>query len=178
MQRLLFIIGSLVLLSACNTTDDASPERNGQDHNNIQPIRYETEDDREQKDIGQRGGYPQSELNGLHDDGVNEKTRDQFFTEEAQEISDHLHQRKDIKQAQVAITDDRVVVAVTLNEYLEHHEISRDIEKDVRKFVDDKAIVVYTDDYYWKRMKNLNARQSNFGEEMDEFLENFFNTDD
>lgn len=164
-----------VVLVACNANTSEQNAEDDQQGNNVQPIRYNTDERGNNLDYGQQGGYPQSELDELHDDGVSERTKDKYVTEEGMKVSEHLQERKDIKQAQVAVTEDRVVVAVTLNEYLEHHEIAEDIRKDVKQFIPDKTVVVYTDDYYWKRMRNLNARD--LGNDIEQFLENFFNLD-
>ncbi|MFD1038604.1 YhcN/YlaJ family sporulation lipoprotein [Virgibacillus byunsanensis] len=175
----------LVFTIGCTPDTDENTQDNTENMN-TQPMQYETEKERRQrlniedKSIGELGGYPQTQQNGLNEsDDETTRFSDEYTNEDSTEISRHLKSRKDIKQAQVAITDDRVIVAVMLDEYV-GDDITKTIERDVRKIVSDKEIIIYTDDIYWDHRRNDDARdgQRNIGEGIEKGLERFFNMDD
>lgn len=66
---------------------------------------------------------------------------------------------KEIKQAQVASSDERVVVGVILsNRFEAQSDIAEQIKTSVKEMAPDKTVVVYTDDIHWDRMRNLQSR--------------------
>ncbi|WP_163970116.1 YhcN/YlaJ family sporulation lipoprotein [Oceanobacillus halotolerans] len=182
-----FITISLMVpfVIACNDTDhiDENAQRDG-NQSDPQPIHYESEGEKRERlgiddqSIGERGGYPQTNRDDINRSENNNRYTDAFTNEESEEIAEHLRQRNDIRQVQVASTDDRVVVAVMLNKHHDHH-VPDNIEEDIKEFVQDKKIVVYTDDIYWERMRNLDSRlnQANMGEDVEQEIEDLFNID-
>src|SRR5699024_9616532 len=131
---------------------------------NTQPMHYETDKEQQERHnerpetIGDRGGYPQSDqrdTNASEDrDG---RTTDPYVNEATEKIYDQISDFKEIKQAQVTATDQKVIVALMLNDYNE--ETVRDkIVKEVEKVDPDKEVVIYTDDIHWNRMRNARSR--------------------
>lgn len=172
----------LATLTVVGCTNEGNNEAGNDNQTETQPIHYETKNERDErldlrdKTIGEKGGYPQSEQKNLNSgDGKTGNNTDEFTNKQSKVISDHLKEKRNIKLAQVAITNDKIIVAVMLNEHNDH-EISTDIKNEVRKFEPNKTIVVYTDDKHWDRMNNLKARlkQSNIPDDLQEF----FNLDD
>ncbi|SET82745.1 Sporulation lipoprotein YhcN/YlaJ (Spore_YhcN_YlaJ) [Oceanobacillus limi] len=185
MKKFIIYTASALVLAGCGTQEEGRHANNQQ--NNLQPIHYETPDQQgdrlgEDRSIGQRGGYPQSELEGLNAGETNDRTQDRYTNDQTTEISEHLSQLNFVKQAQVTSTDDRIVVAVMLNNHTEQTSLDgtdaevEQIKHEVRRFVQDKTVVVYTDNIYWNRMRNINANQIS-NENVNQFLEDFFNTD-
>src|SRR5690625_6338136 len=88
---------------------------------------------------------------------------DIFTTKESAEIADHLTKRNDVIQAQVATTEDRVIVGVMLNKH-DKQQTDKDqkkiaeIEKTVQKLEPDKEIIVYTDDRSEEHTSELQSR--------------------
>ncbi len=173
----------LLLVAGCNAGQDTSEQRRD---NTIQPIHFEPEtnaNDRyetNQPSIGEQGGYPQSEQEGVNASDFSHYS-DAFTNEESARITKELSKQKDIIQTQVASTEDRIVVAVILREHFDH-DVSHHIEEEVKKIVPDtdKQIIVYTDDIEWDRMKNLDARlQAKYnGDDLERFVEDLFQLND
>ncbi|MFA1822557.1 YhcN/YlaJ family sporulation lipoprotein [Virgibacillus oceani] len=189
MAKLMIIPFSLLLIFIAGCADTAEEETRMNRESPTQPIHYESE--REQKDrlnvrdqsIGERGGYPQSKLDNINDADFEGGYSDEYTTERTEEITDYLKRKQEIIQAQVAETDERIVIAVMTPERPNHDtDISGAIKEEVENILPgtDKEIVVYTDDAYWERMKNIDARWKarETGEDIGEMLENFFNIDD
>ncbi|WP_158591724.1 YhcN/YlaJ family sporulation lipoprotein [Oceanobacillus halophilus] len=174
-----------IVMVACTNEDESS--QSGSDYLHTQPIHYDTRQENNErmgtneKSIGEQGGYPQSEQRGVNAADYEGGYSDPFTNEETELISKKLKQQKDIIQAQVASTEDRIIVAVMLREHFDHNVTSDidDIEKQVKKIVPntEKQIIVYTDDVQWDRMKNLNARYKS-GKNGDELFNNFLNSSD
>lgn len=174
----------VVLMAGGCSNDDENKEASV-DNDQPQAINYETQGEQNERlglrnqSIGEQGGYPQTEQNDLNrgDNPTGDNT-DSFTNEQSKQIANHLMNRRDIRVAQVAVTDDKVVVAVILVDHNDH-EISTDIKKDVRKFEPDKTIVVYTDDNNWDRVNNLKARlkQSNLPNDVKDNIKQFFNSE-
>lgn len=149
----------LFTIGCTNNNDNAEEDRNAR----MQHINYETPKEQKQRlgnrepSIGEQGGYIQSEQRGLNAGDRTGDYTDMYTNEDSVRIADHLNEWKEIKQAQVAFTDKRVVVGVLLNDHSDHHLTDR-IREEVAKFVPDREIVVYTDEAYWEKMKNLDSR--------------------
>ena len=169
----------IVLLSAGCSND----ENNEASNNDVQPqtINYETKNEQnarlgiQDQTIGERGGYPQTDQDDINrGDSALRDNADIFTNEQSKKIANRLMKRQDIKAAQVAITDDKIVIGLMLNDHGDHN-ITKGIKEDVRKFDQEKTIIVYTDDIHWDRMSNLKARheQSNLTEN----IKKFFNPD-
>jgi hypothetical protein len=190
MAKRLLVPCSLLLffITACTNAGDEETGMDTNDNDAPEPIHYETE--REQKDrlnvreqsIGERGGYPQTEQENISDADFEGGYTDMYTNDRTEELADYLKRKQEIVQAQVAETDDRIVISVLLPEDPQHDvDISSSIEEEVRNILPgiDKQIVVYTDDVYWDRMKNLDARWKarERGEDLGEMVEDFFNTE-
>ncbi|MCG1027919.1 YhcN/YlaJ family sporulation lipoprotein [Virgibacillus halodenitrificans] len=179
------LIPCIVLLAftiGCSNNNDESGEN--KTNPNTQPIHYET--DQEQKDrlnydepsIGERGGYPQSEQEQVNDADYKGGYSDAFTNKEAILLSQELQNKKDIIQAQVAVTDKRIIVGVMQREHTDHFAVNK-IESTIREILPntEKEIIVYTDDIHWDRMKNLDARlkAKNRGDDLENIVEDFLN---
>lgn len=164
------------LLIGC-TDNEESTQNNLDDA--AQPINYETKKEQSdrlgvrKKNTGEQGGYPQSEQTEMNN-GDERGKKDLFTNEESISISNHLKEWREVIQAQVALTEDRVVVGVTLNPSAPPN-MQDIIKKEVQKIKPDKKVFVYTDDIYWDRMRNKDARLDQANSDMDEFLDEFFN---
>src|SRR5699024_6517275 len=109
---------------------------------------------------------------------------DIFTTKESAEIADHLTKRNDVIQAQVATTEERVIVGVMLNKH-DKQQTDKDqkkiaeIEKSVQKLEPYKEIIVNTDDAHWNQLKDLNSslKQLNASENVEKYIEKFLNID-
>ncbi|WP_188453524.1 YhcN/YlaJ family sporulation lipoprotein [Virgibacillus oceani] len=172
----------LVFLFGCsNTNQDDNAQGNDAE---TQPMHYET--DKGQKDlgiydnyVGEKGGYKQSDQKGTNaSEGNSGNYTDIFTNEESNEIYRHVTGLKDVKNAQIASTEDKIIVAVMLNEH-PNPDIRDVIAQEVQKFVPDKTVVVYTDEIYWDRMSNLKARSEaeHGGNDFQEQIKKFFNNE-
>lgn len=173
---------AVLVVGGCSTE-----ENNEASQNNDQPqtINYETQGEQNERlglgdqSIGEKGGYPQTDQDDYNrGDNTIGKNTDLFTNEQSKKIADRIMQRQDIKAAQVAITDDKVVIGVMLNDHSDH-DITRAIKQDVRKIEKNKTIVVYTDDNNWDRMSNLKAKlkQSTLPKDIKDDLKDLFNPD-
>lgn len=174
-----FLLAVLVV-GGCSTEGN-----NEASQNNDQPqtINYETQGEKNERlglgdqSIGEKGGYPQTDQDDYNrGDNTIGKNTDLFTNEQSKKIADRIMQRQDIKAAQVAITDDKVVIGVMLNDHSDH-DITRAIKQDVRKIEKNKTIVVYTDDNNWDRMSNLKAKlkQSTLPKDIKDDMKDLFN---
>src|SRR5699024_3917305 len=166
-----------ILLFGCAQYETG--EEGSQENMNSQPINYETEQEqderleREEQGIDEQGGYLQSEQKELNDGDENAQS-DLFTNEMSMSISKHLKERKDVRQAQVAVSEERVVVGVMLTDQAPPDMRER-VEQEVQEMVPTKEIYVYTDDIYWDRMRNKDAQLDQLNGDMREFLREFFN---
>ncbi|WP_373892921.1 YhcN/YlaJ family sporulation lipoprotein [Virgibacillus natechei] len=184
-KKILFplLVVAMLLVACTNTGTDDTQDSN---ENSTQPIHYETEG--EQKDrlntrdqtIGEQGGYPQSDQDGANASDYRGGYSDEFTNEESEKLSRQLKDRKDIVQAQVTSTDDRVIVAVILKEKFTDHDIKDSIESEVRGAIPDKEVVVYTDEAYWEQMKDMDARRGsdNKNYNVEDYIKDFFERND
>lgn len=155
---------SLLILFGCSNTNDTGQNAEQDNHSETQPIHYET--DKEQRErqnerpqsIGDLGGYPQSDQRDTNaSEGRHEDFSDPYVNEATGKIYDRISRFKEIKQAQIAATDNKVIVALMLNDYNEEN-VRDKIVKEVRKIEPDKEVVIYTDDIHWNRVNNMRAR--------------------
>lgn len=183
MYKIIPITVILLLTVACSDVNEDA--QNTREQPNTQPINYET--DREQKDrlnirdktIGEKGGYPQSEQDGVNASDSHRGFSDAFTNEESELISKQLKEKKEIVQAQVASTDERIIVGVILSEKSDP-EIKKIIQEEVERIVPDKQVTIYTDEVHWDHMKDLDARMGSEKREYDieEYIDDFFRTED
>lgn len=100
----------------------------------------------------------------------------EFTNEKTAEISKKIAERVDVKQAQVAMTDDRIIVALMLHHKADPKALD-EIKAEVTKIAPGKEVVMYTDTDYWSKKKDMTGRNDSAetGGKMEEFLNNFFN---
>ncbi|GAB3802061.1 YhcN/YlaJ family sporulation lipoprotein [Virgibacillus kimchii] len=177
----------LFFIAACTNAGEEETSMYADDNDVTEPIHYETEQERKDRlnvrepSIGERGGYPQSKQENVSDADFESEYTDLYTTDRTEEIADYLKRKQEIVQAQVAETDDRIVIGVLLPEHTNRDvEVSGSIEEEVRDILPgtNKQIIVITDDVYWDRMKNIDARWKarERGEDLGEMLEDYFNT--
>lgn len=180
------LLALTMLLVACTNTDTGKDTQDSNENSTTQPIHYETEE--EQKDrlntrdqtIGEQGGYPQSDQEGVNSSDYSGRYSDAFTNEKSEKLSKKIKDRKDIVQAQVASTDDRVIVAVILKEKYTNHNIKDSIESEVREAMPNKEIVVYTDEVYWDQRRNMDSRlgSDNKDYNVEDYIDDFFKRND
>lgn len=158
----------IIVLTACTNTKEEEQDNHDNNNTGIQPMHFETDKKAENRNNGE-------------DNQRQNKTRysDVFTNEESIMLSEKLEKRKGINRAQVASTDERVIVAVMLSDHSDHN-ITKKIEADIKEIIPDKQIVIYTDDTHWERMKNLDARleSKNIGNDVEDNLKELFNIND
>lgn len=155
---------SLLILFGCTNTNDTDQNAEQENRSDTQPIHYETDEEQRERQnerpetIGDRGGYPQSDQRDTNaSESKYENSSDPYINEDSGKIYDRIIRFREIKQAQIAISEDKVMVALMLNDYNE--ETIRDkIVKEVEKVEPDKEVVIYTDDIHWNRMRNSRSR--------------------
>ncbi|MFD1362937.1 YhcN/YlaJ family sporulation lipoprotein [Lentibacillus salinarum] len=168
-----------ILLVGC-MQDDAGDDP-GQENMNSQPIKYETEqeqNERRETDNNQndeQNTYPENDYQNVNE-GDDQAQSDKFTNEVSQSISNHLKQRRDVRQAQVAVSEDKVIVGVMLTDQAPPDMRER-VEQEVQEMVPTKDVHVYTDDIYWDRMRNKDAQLDQLNGDMREYLREFFDRD-
>lgn len=175
------LLGLFILFATAGCGNEAEEGQN-ENNNQYQPINYETREEQTNRagsrdnTIGELGGYPQSDQEYVNDGdkNLNAKNEDRYTNERTMLISEYLAERKEIVQAQVAETDERIIVAVITadNEYFPN--LNEVIEKEVKRVIPDKQIVVYTQAIWWDRMRNLNSSPNDLDEKMNRDIDNFF----
>lgn len=154
---------SLLVLFGCSNTNETG-QNTGKDNDDTQPIHYETDKEQQERQnlrpetIGDRGGYPQSDRRDTNaSEGKHEDFSDPYVNKETGEIYDRITRFREIKQAQISTTDDKVVVALMLNDYNEEN-VRDKIVDEVQKVEPNKEVVIYTDDIHWNKMRNSRSR--------------------
>ncbi|MFZ3576420.1 YhcN/YlaJ family sporulation lipoprotein [Virgibacillus sp. DJP39] len=158
---LLFIV---IVMTACSDGENSAADNNNNEPQS-QPLNYENETEKNRRlglrdqTIGEKGGYSQSDQKLINRGDVGANNKDIYTNEKSQEIVKYLMDRHGIKVAQVAITDEKIIVAVMFDDRTGTNDAIADvIEKEVRKFDASKQIVVYTDQSNWEQVKDLKAR--------------------
>ncbi|WP_284139709.1 MULTISPECIES: YhcN/YlaJ family sporulation lipoprotein [unclassified Virgibacillus] len=161
LQSMIWMTLVITVLVACD--GDTSVKKTKENDSEAAPIHYETEQEQQerlgshQSDKHERDAYPQQEEKSLNGGDRTGSYTDKYTTEDGVRVADHLMNMKEVKVAQVAITKDKVIVAVRLAEGVDP-TIQKNIEREVSKFISDKPIVIYTDDNHWDRIRNMNSR--------------------
>jgi|SRR5690625_2739515 len=187
MNMIVTLVILTVFVGGCTNMNSDGKRETTQENPNTHPINYEPK--KEQQDrLEDRVNPPSKQKHQQNQeryaDQIGNEDMDIFTTKESAEIADHLTKRNDVIQAQVATTDDRVIVGVMLNKH-DKQQADKDqkkiaeIEKAVQKLEPDKEIIVYTDDAHWNQLKDLNSslKQSNAGENVEKYIEKFLNVD-
>lgn len=156
-----------VFLTACTNARDNT--ESNKENTNTEPINYEMEGEREER-LNIQGNDKQKTY-------PEQRYSDAFTNEESIMLSKELERRRDVTKAQVASTDDRVIVAVMLQDHADHN-ITKKLRKEIEKMIPDKQVIIYTDDTHWDRMKNIDAKMGtkNIGNENRNKIKDFFNT--
>src|SRR5699024_10530756 len=118
--------------------------------------------------------YYQSDEKGIGTDGDEENI---FATKETREITQLLAKREDIRDSQVVSLRDRVVLVLMTDTNKVTNDMVQTITNEVEKITPTKQVLIYTDEYHWNRMKDLDAglKQRKIGESAEEFIEKYFN---
>lgn len=152
-----------LILFGCNNMENDTPNQS-EDSTGTQPVRYESRQERTAERMGQSRQieYPQSEQTKFQ---TGDSFKGPYSNEESVYIYHQLIKRKEILNAQVSSTNDRIIVSVMLEPHFNHESkpSKDDIEAYVREIVPttDKDIIVYTDNPEWDKRKNDNARMNN-----------------
>lgn len=162
--RFLIFSGLLIFLLGCQAPEtvnegDQSPEQL------TNPGRLESKPD--------STGYQQSKQR-LRNFGKskNKQTKDEYVNKRTKDITNYLNAKDDINRAQVAETDDLIVVGVILSEYAEK-DIADELADDVKDMIqEDKDVIVYTDYTYWYERIDQDASEG--ATELGNMLENLF----
>ncbi len=102
------------------------------------------------------------------------------FDRQSREIGKRLSQNRFVKTAQVVITNEKVIVAVEEPDRATYTRV--DVSEKVRKLVTQmpetkgKEIVIYTDERYWDRMKDIRSRlnqRDDMPKEQDQFGDDY-----
>lgn len=172
MRTFLLVFGIVsILLTGCTNNEQLGSERDV----DPKPIRISTKDNRQVViDKNPSKDYIQSDEEGIGQYG---SERNIFESVESRQISQQLARRDEVIQSRVAVTPNRVIVFASLNDY--PNDIEKQIEDDVKKYVQDKQIIVFTDEAQWERMRHLESslKAEEIGEDMEQYLERYFNID-
>jgi hypothetical protein len=161
-KKVFVVLFIFVTLAACSNTKEGMPDGSQQPENNTQPIHYQPGEHRQVR--------PTPRNHSMDNDPG--RFSDAFTNEESIRISKALEQRRDIVQAQVASTENRVIVSVMLNKQADNHNVPEKIREEIQTIIPDKQIVIYTDDTHWERMKDIDTKlkAKNFGNDILDFF--------
>ncbi|WP_053219048.1 YhcN/YlaJ family sporulation lipoprotein [Virgibacillus senegalensis] len=171
MNKLLSIVfGGLLLflLSACNGQQEQGQMISEDMEDSTMPIDYSTHEEAEQQlhDGGGTRNSPKQEeaqdFTGFQENlPPSQQHLKGFYNEEAQTITEELNARDEIRLAQVYVTDERIIVSLTLNQEYDDHaaSIADSVYKQVESHAKDKEVLVYTGDIYWNQMRDRDARE-------------------
>jgi len=102
------------------------------------------------------------------------------YDRQSREIGKRLSQSRFVKSAQVVVTNDNVIVAVEEPDRATYTRVNvtEKVRKALREMPETKGkeIVIYSDEAYWDRMKDLRSRpnqQEEMPEEWDQFGEDY-----
>ncbi|MFS0751321.1 YhcN/YlaJ family sporulation lipoprotein [Oceanobacillus sp. 1P07AA] len=172
------VLGTVLMGCTDDNTASDLQNNNRTESESVQPIHFEDQDmeDSNQQSIGEQGGYIQSRQYGVNETRANHYT-DAFTNEESIRLTESLRNRVDVVQAQVASTEERIVVGVILKEHASPDTGDKLVKHIERQLEDsNKEIIVYTDDVQWDRMKNLDSRlqAEEIGEQVESLFEDIF----
>ncbi|WP_424474857.1 YhcN/YlaJ family sporulation lipoprotein [Oceanobacillus kimchii] len=170
------------ILMGCTDDNTTNDQQNNNRTESVQPIHFEDqemENSNQPESIGDQGGYIQSRQYGVNETRANHYT-DAFTNEESIRLTESLRNRVDVVQAQVASTEECIVVGVILKEHADPDTGDKLVKHIERQLEDNnKEIIVYTDDIQWDRMKNLDSRlqAKEMGEQVEHLFEDIFQLD-
>lgn len=162
--KIILISSMLCLAVGCSDTNNQSEQENTSQTKNTG---YESSHGESQDHINE------NDPNLNQNDSSN---KDVYTNDTTVKIKELLTERQDIRRAQVASTEDRVMIAVNLSHNADRDKILDSIEDDVEDIVSDKELVIYTGDAYWNRMKNLGSKLKNLtdDDDIDEYIDKHF----
>lgn len=166
----------LVLLGIFTACTNNNAEQHQQEDSNVQPIRYESNKEENERlginDYADKDYY-QSDEKGIAHDG---NERNIFHSDESLLVAQKLGERPDIKQYQVAVYENYVIVFTILQDYV-NDDIAESIEQDVKEVLPSKEVAVYTDEYHWNKMRHMQAgfKQRQIADDLEHYLEENFN---
>ncbi|SDQ46656.1 Sporulation lipoprotein YhcN/YlaJ (Spore_YhcN_YlaJ) [Virgibacillus subterraneus] len=176
--KILTIISVIIFaLVGCGTEEG---KQDNTENMNSQPINYETKEEQKERtgnkepNLGEKGGYPQSEQTEMNDGDASGQS-DLYTNQTSILISKKLKERREVIQAQVAVTDDKAIVGVIISPSSPPN-MRKILKQEVHEMVPNREVEVYTDDIYWDRMRNKDAKLDQLNGDMNEFLNEFFNT--
>ncbi|WP_077621378.1 YhcN/YlaJ family sporulation lipoprotein [Sediminibacillus massiliensis] len=160
------------ILAGCmqNESDNRMIEEGMED--STMPINYGTKQEAENSLGNEEKGdrFEQEQAQHLHDfqedmeaphnkpDSYNKE----FYNEEASKISSELNKWDEIKISQVYVSDERIIVALLLNQEFDEHspKIAERVESHVKEVSPGKEVLVYTGDIYWNQMRDNDGRDT------------------
>lgn len=162
-RKVFIVFGATLMLLGCSD-NNALDNSNNDTNIDTAPVRYESRQEQNERRgltnqlSPEQDGSPLNEQTDMEDNFT-----DPYTNEEAVHIYNELMKREEIMQAQVASTEDRIIVSVMFKKQHFNHESKpngMDVENAVREIVPNtkKDIVVYTDNIEWDKRKNDNAR--------------------
>ncbi len=177
-KRLTIISAIIFALVGCGTEEEGAQDN--PENMNSQPINYETKEEQKERtgtkeqNIGEQGGYPQSEQTEMNDGDANAQS-DKYTNQTSISIAKKLKERKEVIQAQVAVSNNKVIVGVIISPSSPPN-MREILKQEVHEMIPNREVEVYTDDIYWDRMRNKDSRLDQLNGDMNEFLNEFFNT--
>lgn len=138
--------------------------------NDNNPIAYNTkQEEAERRGITNTNSEeprdPKHYLEGFQTDLGEQNTQnttysDYFYSEDSKKVSEAVNELDEVNISQVMVTEEHVVVSVMLNRYeysANMEEITEKIVNRAEQVIPNKEVIVYTDDIYWKKMRDLNS---------------------
>ncbi|MDY0405466.1 YhcN/YlaJ family sporulation lipoprotein [Virgibacillus sp. 179-BFC.A HS] len=161
-SRITMVVATAVLaagISGCSANNKQSesekPMKNDVIHYEKRTD-YQKQQNEQNKANGEHTGYEQSKQSRINEDSSGVYS-DVFTNKQTVKAQQHLASFKEIKQAQVAAADDRVVVSVMLNKHVKDNVADR-IRGEMKQFFPDKKIYIYTDDSHYRRIRNIRSK--------------------
>ncbi|QTM99941.1 hypothetical protein ERJ70_11960 [Sediminibacillus dalangtanensis] len=167
-KLLLFVFGCLLFLLAAGCSDQQEEGQMIREdmEDSTMPIDYSTHDEAERNlDDGENRNGQQEEgqdFTGYQENlPPGQQRLEGFYNEQSQTISEDLNQLDEITLAQVYVTEDRVIVSLTLNQEYDDKaaSIADKVYSKVERQAEGKEVLVYTGDIYWNQMRDRDARE-------------------
>ncbi len=165
---LLFAFGCVILIVAAGCADQQEEgQMISEDmEDSTMPIDYSTHDEAERKldDEGNRNGGQEEaqDYTGYQENlPPGQRHLGGFYNELSQSITEDLNRLDEIKLAQVYVTDQRVIVSLTLNQEYDDNaaSIADKVYSKVERQAEGKEVLVYTGDIYWNQMRDRDAKE-------------------
>ncbi|SDM99088.1 YhcN/YlaJ family sporulation lipoprotein [Sediminibacillus halophilus] len=167
-KLLLFVFGCLLFLLAAGCSDQQEEgQMISEDmEDSTMPIDYSTHDEAESKldDGKNQNGQEEKaqDITGYQENlPPGQQHLEGFYNEQSQSISEDLNKLDEIKLAQVYVSDDRIIVSLTLNQEYDDKaaSIADKVYSEVERQAEGKEVLVYNGDIYWNQMRDRDARE-------------------